>query len=93
MGNQPVTDADLELSNVLQRYIMRLETENWALKQALGYPVPADKETINNPFKCGICDAREKEKMGCDALNKYPKQCPVCDGLGTHKWNCTLNKP
>lgn len=37
---------------------VRLQTENWQLKQACGYPIPADKETINNPFKCGICDAR-----------------------------------
>lgn len=38
--------------------IERLETENWQLRQACGYPIPADKETINNPFKCGVCDAR-----------------------------------
>mgnify|MGYP001611534371 FL=1 len=36
----------------------RSETENWQLKQACGYPIPADKETPQNPFKCGICDAR-----------------------------------
>lgn len=38
--------------------IVRLQTENWQLKQACGYPIPADKETPQNPFKCGICDAR-----------------------------------
>lgn len=38
--------------------IVRLRTENWQLKQACGYPIPADKETPQNPFKCGICDAR-----------------------------------
>lgn len=38
--------------------IERLELENWQLKQACGYPIPADKETPQNPFKCGICDAR-----------------------------------
>ena len=36
----------------------RSTTENWQLKQACGYPIPADKETPQNPFKCGICDAR-----------------------------------
>ena len=41
--------------------IDRLQTENWQLRQACGYPIPADKETIHNPFKCGICDARSKE--------------------------------
>lgn len=40
--------------------IKQLTTENWQLKQALGYPVPADKETINNPFKCGVCDALKR---------------------------------
>jgi hypothetical protein len=38
--------------------IERLQTENWQLRQACGYPIPADKETPQNPFKCGICDAR-----------------------------------
>jgi hypothetical protein len=38
--------------------IERLRTENWQLRQACGYPIPADKETPQNPFKCGICDAR-----------------------------------
>ncbi len=47
----------------MQGYIIKLEKENWALKQALGYPIPADKETINNPFKCGICDARNNERI------------------------------
>lgn len=38
--------------------IERLQMENWQLRQACGYPIPADKETPQNPFKCGICDAR-----------------------------------
>ena len=42
--------------------IERLETENWQLKQACGYPIPADKETPQNPFRCGICDARGKHE-------------------------------
>jgi hypothetical protein len=29
--------------------IERLQTENWQLKQACGYPIPADKETISQP--------------------------------------------
>jgi hypothetical protein len=45
--------------------IERLQTENWQLKQACGYPIPADKETPQNPFKCGICDARAR--------------CEICD--------------
>jgi hypothetical protein len=54
----------------------RLEMENWQLRQACGYPIPADKETINNPFKCGTCDAksievkqlREQYKQAMDIL-------------------------
>lgn len=38
----------------------RLETENWQLKQALGYPIPADRDFPNNPFKCGPCEARRE---------------------------------
>lgn len=45
--------------------IERLQTENWQLRQACGYPIPADKETPQNPFKCGVCDARAK--------------CEICD--------------
>lgn len=40
--------------------IEKLELENWQLRQACGYPIPADKETPQNPFKCGVCDARSK---------------------------------
>lgn len=47
--------------------IRRLETENWQLKQACGYPIPADKETPQNPFKCGICDARARCEI-CDPV-------------------------
>ena len=41
--------------------IARLRSENWQLKQACGYPIPADKETPQNPFKCGACDAIANE--------------------------------
>jgi hypothetical protein len=54
--------------------IERLQTENWQLKQACGYPIPADKETINNPFKCGMCDARSQGainlKLAAEVCNK-----------------------
>jgi len=42
--------------------IERLTTENWQLRQAFGYPIPADKDTPQNPFKCGVCDARALEQ-------------------------------
>lgn len=42
----------------LEAEIERLTKENWQLKQALGYPIPADRDTPNNPFRCGVCDAR-----------------------------------
>ena len=42
--------------------IERLTTENWQLRQACGYPIPADKDTPQNPFKCGVCDARALEQ-------------------------------
>lgn len=48
-STQPAASAD---------EIERLQTENWQLRQACGYSIPADKETPQNPFKCGICDAR-----------------------------------
>jgi hypothetical protein len=35
-----------------------LEGENWQLKQALGYPIPAEFDTPQNPFRCGSCAAR-----------------------------------
>ena len=48
--------------------IERLRAENWQLKQACGYSIPADKETIKNPFKCGTCDAKsiELEELRAD---------------------------
>ena len=49
--------------NLRDPEIERLRTENWQLKQALGYPIPADRDTPQNPFKCGICDARAQEQI------------------------------
>lgn len=55
--------------------IERLQTENWQLKQALGYPIPADKDTPNNPWRCGVCHARSLE---CT----YPTcDCPTRNGV------------
>lgn len=51
----------------LRAEVTRLQTENWQLKQACGYPIPADKETPQNPFKCGICDARARCEI-CDPV-------------------------
>lgn len=39
--------------------IERLTLENWQLKGALGYPVPAN--IPEGEFKCGLCDARRRE--------------------------------
>jgi hypothetical protein len=47
--------------------------ENWQLKQALGYPIPADMDTPNNPFRCGVCDARNQANMPNPALPKVRK--------------------
>jgi hypothetical protein len=44
-----------------------LQAENWQLKQALGYPIPADKETPQNPFRCGTCDARQQRVAELEA--------------------------
>lgn len=55
MGHSP-------LLKEAQAQIAAKDAENWQLKQALGYPIPADKETINNPFKCGTCDARTQRR-------------------------------
>jgi len=55
---KPNKDELIDMVDNLATEVERLMNENWALRQALGYPIPADKETINNPFKCGMCDAR-----------------------------------
>ena len=52
-AQEPFTEAADEIE--------RLRVEGTAMKQALGYPVPADEEVINNPFKCGTCEARSAE--------------------------------
>ena len=58
-------DARLAYSTVYDRIdeildeIERLRTENWQLKGALGYPVPADIPP--GKFKCGLCEARHME--------------------------------
>lgn len=41
--------------------IERLRIENWQLKGALGYPVPADIPE-SKEFKCGLCDARRNSQ-------------------------------
>lgn len=52
-------------------------------------------------------DAQKLEAMGLDpgpcledleANRLIERQqrlirCPICDGIGQHHWNCTLNKP
>ena len=65
-ANECEADVSLATSRfqALWNEIERLQTENWQLKQACGYPIPADKETIHNPFKCGICDARAQNYSG-----------------------------
>jgi hypothetical protein len=79
----------LECGDVADRYdvtggdavagdeIERLRTENWQLKQACGYPIPADKETPQNPFKCGICDARALDEAARTREQIVGEQEPV----------------
>lgn len=61
-----IIPVNVETTGWLVREVQRLRTENWQLKQACGYPIPADKETPQNPFKCGICDARAMTNGECD---------------------------
>ena len=63
----------------LNKQCDELERENWALKQALGYPIPADKDTPNNPWRCSICDARNKETK--------PDGNWLLERLRDHYWN------
>jgi hypothetical protein len=56
-----MNDADMHGHSMT---IERLQTENWQLRQACGYSIPAGKETPQNPFKCGMCDARQQEWEG-----------------------------
>ncbi len=53
--------GDLIKVQELHMRLERLQTENWQLRQACGYPIPANKETPQNPFKCGVCAARQRE--------------------------------
>jgi hypothetical protein len=46
------------LSSEIEKATDPLLRENWQLKQALGYPIPAAFDTPQNPFKCGTCTAR-----------------------------------
>lgn len=66
--------------------IERLRLENWQLKGALGYPVPAD--IPEGEFKCGLCDARRRanEQLAPEG------ECEVCGtprAMGTHTDWCT----
>lgn len=51
-----------------------LQAENWQLKQALGYPIPADKETPQNPFKCGTCEASHMRAEAAEAREKVLRE-------------------
>lgn len=57
LDNKPDADDILTIEEAADE-IARLAKENWQLKQALGYPIPAEHDTPQNPFKCGACDAR-----------------------------------
>jgi hypothetical protein len=35
---------------------------------------------------------REKSGTMLGVIPAPRAKCPVCDGIGEHKWNCTLNK-
>lgn len=45
--------------DILRLEVERLTLENWQLKGALGYPVPAEIPD-HSEFKCGLCDARNR---------------------------------
>lgn len=40
--------------------IARLKKENWQLRAALGYSIPAalERAVEPNPYRCGICESR-----------------------------------
>src|SRR4030095_7219955 len=54
----PLYEEDKRFLEAINAPAAKLERENWQLKAALGYPIPSEFDTPNNPFKCGICDAR-----------------------------------
>lgn len=56
-----VTDSIDQIIRAL-RAVEVLQTENWQLKGALGYPVPG--HIMPGPFKCGMCEARAKQTIG-----------------------------
>lgn len=84
-GVEICSDQWRAIMNEAADKIERLQNEHWQLKQALGYPIPADKETINNPFKCGTCDARILE---CEEWNgKHQQACLEIERLrATLQW-------
>jgi hypothetical protein len=54
-----VEEADYSTNGrTLLKAVEAMASDIWQLKQACGYPIPADKETPQNLFKCGVCDAR-----------------------------------
>jgi hypothetical protein len=56
--------AVLEIASEAANEIERLRVENIQLKFACGYPMPAELEKHiipANPFRCGICDARNSD--------------------------------
>jgi hypothetical protein len=60
---QKVCDLTAEVERLSQEN-EGLRTENIQLKFACGYPMPADLEHLiipENPFRCGVCDARNIE--------------------------------
>jgi hypothetical protein len=65
--------------------IIRLEEENRRLRAALN--------EIANGRLWWVRTAEDIARKAL-AVNEQnaSKPCPVCDGVGEHKWNCTLNR-
>jgi hypothetical protein len=79
----PLTDIVMRLRQVqLARHafelcgealdeIERLRLENWQLRAALGYEVPADIPEGN--FQCGLCEARRRASFEDTTGEKWRK--------------------
>jgi hypothetical protein len=75
--NSAAIDGLHEASSLLlsqENRIAELDREIWQLKQALGYPIPAEFDTPQNPFKCGVCDARSVDYNRIAELEKALEQ-------------------
>lgn len=86
------------LDNGMKREWLRLTAENARLRSVISFAVE-DLESDGGIAYCILKGALEEPEPISDAdlptaeeVRGILAKCPICDGVGTHQWNCTLNK-